>query len=135
VQYDELWSFVDCKGNQQWVWLARDGQTREIIGASIGARDEVSAQQLWNSWPEVYQQSAVIYTDAWQAYAAVLPPSRHQGISKKSGKTSMIERFNNTLRQRVSCFVRWCLAFSKSLRNHIGLLWNFIRYYNASLPL
>jgi len=24
VQMDELWSFVDNKGNQQWVWLALD---------------------------------------------------------------------------------------------------------------
>lgn len=28
--------------------------------------------QLWNPLPEVYQQSAVTYTDAWQAYTAVL---------------------------------------------------------------
>ncbi|WP_445243201.1 MULTISPECIES: IS1 family transposase [unclassified Microcoleus] len=29
---DELWSFVDSKGNQQWVWLALDAETREIVG-------------------------------------------------------------------------------------------------------
>jgi len=28
VQMDELWSFVDHKGNQQWVWLAMDAETR-----------------------------------------------------------------------------------------------------------
>lgn len=32
VQMDELWSFVDHKGNKQWVWLALDVDTREIIG-------------------------------------------------------------------------------------------------------
>lgn len=32
VQLDELWSFVDHKGNKQWVWLAMDAKTREIIG-------------------------------------------------------------------------------------------------------
>ncbi|TAG39952.1 MAG: IS1 family transposase, partial [Oscillatoriales cyanobacterium] len=32
VQMDELWSFVDSKGNQQWVWLALDAETREIVG-------------------------------------------------------------------------------------------------------
>ncbi|MDA0867595.1 MAG: IS1 family transposase [Cyanobacteria bacterium] len=31
-QMDELWSFVDHKGNQQWVWLAMDADTREMIG-------------------------------------------------------------------------------------------------------
>jgi insertion element IS1 protein InsB len=29
VQMDELWSFVDDKGNEQWVWLALDVQTRD----------------------------------------------------------------------------------------------------------
>ena len=28
VQMDELWSFVDNKGNKQWVWLAMDVRTR-----------------------------------------------------------------------------------------------------------
>ena len=32
VQMDELWSFVDKKGNEQWVWLALDAETREIVG-------------------------------------------------------------------------------------------------------
>ena len=38
VQMDELWSFVDKKGNEQWVWLALDAETREIVGAYIGDR-------------------------------------------------------------------------------------------------
>ncbi len=36
VQMDELWSFVDDKGNEQWVWLALDVVTREIVGCYIG---------------------------------------------------------------------------------------------------
>ena len=36
VQCDELWSFVDHKGNKQWVWLALDAETREIIAAHVG---------------------------------------------------------------------------------------------------
>ncbi len=43
VQMDELWSFVDHKGNQQWVWLAIDADTREIIGCHIGDRSRKSA--------------------------------------------------------------------------------------------
>jgi insertion element IS1 protein InsB len=130
VQCDELWSFVDHKGNKQWVWLALDADTREIIGAHVGDRSAQSAQRLWESLPKIYRQCALIYTDQ-----QVLPRKRHRVVSKSSGKTSYIERFNNTLRQRVSRFVRRNLAFSKSLRNHIGLLWNFIHHYNASLPL
>ncbi|MGK7936567.1 MAG: IS1 family transposase [Xenococcaceae cyanobacterium] len=40
---DELWSFVDNKDNEYWVWLARDRKTREIIGCYVGDRARESA--------------------------------------------------------------------------------------------
>ena len=60
-------------------------------------------------------------------------PNDRKAVGKETGKTSYIERFNNTLRQRVSRLVRKTLSFSKSLENHIGAIWYFIHYYNASL--
>ena len=54
VQMDEIWSFVDNKKNKQWVWLAIDADTREIIGCHIGDRSRDSAQKLWDSLPAVY---------------------------------------------------------------------------------
>ncbi len=63
VQMDELWSFVDDKDHDQWVWLALDAETREIVGVYIGDRSGASAQALWMSLPAVYRQCAVIYTD------------------------------------------------------------------------
>lgn len=62
MQCDELWPFVDHKGNKQWVWLALDAETREIIGAYVGDRSAQSAQRLWKSLPKVYRQCAVILT-------------------------------------------------------------------------
>ena len=84
--------------------------------------------------PPVYRQCALIYTDFWSAYERVLPSNRHQAVGKETGKTSYIERFNCTLRQRVSRLVRKTLSFSKKTENHIGAIWNFIHHYNASLP-
>ena len=133
VECDELWSFVDCKENKQWVWLAMDRETREIIGVYIGARSEEGAKQLWNSLPPVYRQCAVCYTDFWAAYACIFPSLRHQPVGKDSGKTNHIERFNNTLRQRVCRLVRKTLSFSKKLENHIGAIWYFIHHYNYVL--
>lgn len=132
VQMDELWSFVDDKGNEQWVWLAIDARTREIVGVQVGDRSAVSAGALWNSMPPVYRQCAVIYTDHWSAYGVVLPKQRHRSVDKDSGLTSYIERFNCTLRQRVSRLVRKCLSFSKKLENHIAAIWNFVHHYNAT---
>jgi len=70
VQMDELWSFVNDKGNKQWVWLALDVDTREIVGCHIGDRSADSALSLWQSMPAVYRQCAMIYTDYWNAYQA-----------------------------------------------------------------
>jgi insertion element IS1 protein InsB len=133
VQMDELWSFVDHKGNKQWVWLALDAATREIIGCHVGDRSQISAQALWDSLPQRYRQYARIYTDHWEAYACVLPSKRHFSVDKDSGLTSYIERLNNTLRQRISRLVRKSLSFSKKLENHIGAIWNFIHYYNQKI--
>ena len=132
VQMDELWSFVDDKGNEQWVWLAIDVQTREIVGCHMGDRSGASAKALWASLPAVYRQCAVCYTDFWSAYPVALPSKRHRAVGKETGKTSYIERFNNTLRQRVSRLVRKTLSFSRKLANHLGAIWNFIHHYNAS---
>lgn len=133
VQMDELWSFVDHKGNKQWVWLAMDVASREIVGCFIGDRCQDSAQGLWDSLPAVYRQCAMIYTDDWEAYKSVLPSKRHRAVGKETGLTSYIERFNNTLRQRVSRLVRKTLSFSKNIENHVGAIWNFIHHYNAQI--
>lgn len=130
VQMDELWSFVDHKGNKQWVWLAQDADTREVIGCTIGDRSRESAKALWASLPPVYRQCATVYTDYWEAYAKVIPSKRHRAVGKESGLTNYIERFNNTLRQRVSRLVRKTLSFSKKQDNHVGAIWNFIHEYN-----
>lgn len=130
VQMDELWSFVDNKGNEQWVWLAIDVETREIVGCQIGDRSGESAKALWQSLPAVYRQCAVCYSDFWVSYPVALPSKRHRAVGKETGLTSYIERFNNTLRQRVSRLVRKTLSFSKDVNNHIAAIWNFIHHYN-----
>lgn len=133
LQIDEMWSYVGAKANKQWIWLALDATTREIVGVYIGERSRQSAQQLWQSLPSVYRQCAVCYTDFWEAYQQVLPSKRHRVVGKESGQTNYIERFNNTLRQRVGRLVRKTLSFSKLLDNHIGAIWYFVHHYNVSL--
>lgn len=54
-----MWSFVNDKGNKQWIWLALDATTREIVGVYVGARSEYGARQLWQLLPGIYRQCAV----------------------------------------------------------------------------
>lgn len=79
------------------------------------------------------QKCAVCYTDFWASYENVIPKNRHRAVGEESGKPNHIERFNNTMRQRISRLVRETLSFSKKLENHIGAIWYFIHHYNASL--
>jgi len=87
VQMDELWSFVDDKGNKQWVWLALDVVTREIVGCHIGDRSKDSALALWQAMPAVHRQCAMLDTDYWDAYQAVLSRQRHRAVGKATGLT------------------------------------------------
>jgi insertion element IS1 protein InsB len=62
----------------------------------------------------------------------VIPTTQHRPISKLARKTNHVERFNSTLRQRVSRLVREALSFSKKLANHIGAIKLFICHYNLT---
>jgi insertion element IS1 protein InsB len=133
IQCDEMWSFVCKKGNKYWIWLAIDIETGEIVGVYIGSRSAEGAKGLWDSLPPVYRQCAVCYTDFWKAYDVIFPKKRHKSVGKGTGLTNRIERFNCTMRQRISRLVRSTLSFSKKLSNHIGAIWYFIHDYNASI--
>jgi len=67
IECDEMWSFVDSKKNEVYIWLAIDRASRKIIGCFVGDRTRKSARKLWASLPDVHQQCAVVYTDFWQA--------------------------------------------------------------------
>jgi insertion element IS1 protein InsB len=133
LELDEMWSFVKNKRNKQWLWIALDQKTREIVGLSIRDRSKKSASELWQSLPPVYRQCAACYTDFWESYSEMLPFKRHRPVGKESGKTSHIERLNNTLGQQISRLVRKTLSFSKKLQNHIGAIFNFVHHYNSCI--
>jgi IS1 family transposase len=133
AELDELWSFVGKKENRQWVWIAMDASTRQVIAFYVGDRSSQSAMALWEQIPAVYQEQAMFYTDQYAVYTGVIPPTRHRAISKLARKTNHVERFNCTLRQRVSRLVRATLSFSKNLANHIGAIKYFICDYNLTM--
>nr|WP_255409358.1 IS1 family transposase [Chlorogloea sp. CCALA 695] len=67
IQCDEMWSFVGKKSLKQWIWLAMDVETKEIVGLYVGSRSRKAAKRLWLSLPGASRQCAVAYTDFWQA--------------------------------------------------------------------
>jgi len=131
-EVDEMWSFVGSKENKQWIWMAMDARSRQIIAFHVGDRSGESARELWESIPKNYRDKATFYTDDWQAYKGVIPKKRHRVVK---GKALPIERFNCTMRQRISRLVRKALSFSKKIENHIGAIKYFICHYNLQRAL
>ena len=132
AEADEMWSFVQKKANKQWIWIAMDAKTRQIIAFHVGDRSGESGKALWANIPLVYRAQATFHTDQYEVYKGVIPAEQHRAITKKARKTNHIERFNNTLRQRVARLVRETLSFSKKLANHIGAIKYFICHYNLT---
>ena len=125
-------SFVRKKANEQWIWIAMDATSRQVIAFHVGDRSRKSATRLWAKIPRAYCQRATSYTDQYVVYAGMIPAAQHRARSKLACKTNHIERFNNTLRQRVSRLVRDALSFSKKLAHHIGAIKLFICHYNLT---
>jgi insertion element IS1 protein InsB len=130
AEADEMWSFVQNKANKQWIWIAMDATSRQIIAFHVGDRSRDSGKELWANIPRVYREQATFHTDQYAVYQGVIPAAQHRAITKNARKTNHIERFNNTLRQRVSRLVRETLSFSKKLAHHIGAIKYFICHYN-----
>ena len=132
LELDGLWSFVLKKSRNRWVWIALCRQTRQIVAFVIGNRSEATCRNLWQPIPPGYRR-AHCYTDFWEAYQKVIPTEQHTACGKESGLTAHVERWNNTLRQRLARFVRKTLSFSKSDRMHKICLRLFIHHYNLSV--
>jgi len=131
LELDELWSYVGNKTQKRWVWLALCRRTRQVIAYWVGDRSENSALALWRRIPNEYIHCAS-FSDRWQAYAHVFDLRKHRMVDKTEGETNHVERWFNTLRQRLARFTRKTLAFSKRDDMHDGLLKMFIYDYNLS---
>ena len=92
-------------------------RTRQIVAFAIGDRSKATCLRLWQTIPHEYQHCHT-FSDFWHAYHYVFPAETHQSVGKETGETAHMERWNNTLRQRVGRYVRQTLSFSKSDESH-----------------
>ena len=96
----------------------------------VGDRSEETCLKLWQRIPEGYKKGTV-YSDFWGAYSKVVPDEQHRAVGKESGQTNHVERWNNTLRQRLGRFVRKTLSFSKCEKMHEICLGIYLHHYNT----
>jgi IS1 family transposase/transposase-like protein len=134
LELDELWSFVLKKSQKRWLWTAICRRTRQIVAFVIGDRSEKTCRRLWNKIPDGYKR-CLTFSDFWEAYQQVFPTATHRCVGKESGETAHMERWYNTLRQRLARFVRKTLSFSKSdVFHHLTTKW-YIAEYNLAISL
>lgn len=119
------------KANPRWLWVALCRRTRQVVAWVLGDRSEATCRQLWERLPPAYQRLATV-SDFWRAYGAVFVDD-HLMADKAFGETAHIERFNNTVRQRMGRYVRKTLSFSKCDAMHEAATSLFINTYNARL--
>jgi insertion element IS1 protein InsB len=129
AEAEAMWRLVQKKAHKQWLWIAMDAIPRPIIAFPVGDRSAKSGKALWAKIPLVSRAQATFPTDPSAGSQGVMPAAQHRAITKNARKTNHIERFNNTLRQRVSRLVRETLSGSKKLANHIGAIKYFICHY------
>ena len=132
LELDELRSFVLKRASKRWVWIALCRATRQVVAYFIGDRSRESCRKLWGRIPAAYS-SGRCFTDFREAYSSVIPAEQHIATGKESGFTARVERWNNTLRQRLARFVRRTLSFSKSETMHEVCLRLFLHRYNLDL--
>jgi len=132
LELDELWSFVLKKARQRWIWIALCRATRQVVADVRGDSSQASCRQLWERIPAAYKNGHC-YSDFWEAYAVIIPAEQHTAAGKETGLTAHVERWNNTLRQRLGRFVRKSLSFSKSEEMHEICLRLFLHRYNLAL--
>src|SRR2546421_896138 len=134
LELDEIWSFVRKKDQARWLWTAMCRRTRQIVAFAIGDRSKATCLRLWQAIPHEYKHCHT-FSDFWRAYQYVFPAETHHGVGKETGETAHMERWNNTLRQRIGRYVRQTLSFSKSDEYHDMVTQWFIVQYNLGLSL
>ena len=126
-----MWSFVENKKKQCWLWWAIDHNTNNVLGFTFGPRKHNSLNNLLNILKPI--NISKVYADGNFAYKQHIKKAELI-IGKKN--TQKIERKHLSLRTWCSRLVRKGLRFSKSFLLHrivLGLIINF-KFFHRPLP-
>ena len=132
LELDELWSFVEKKTQECWLWLALCRRTRQIVAYTIGDRSQEGALSLREHVPDDYRRRAT-RSDYWLAYEAAFPARTHRFCGKQEGETNHAERWFGTVRSRLSRLIRKTYSFSKRVERHLEAIHLFITTYNLAI--
>lgn len=128
AEIDEMWSYVQSKEHQRWLWHAIDHKTGKILAYTFGTRKD----EVFLKLRELLEPFGIsrFYTDDWGAYERHLPPEQ-QTVGKAN--TQKIERKHLTLRTRIKRLARKTICFSKLNKMHDIVIGLFINRYEFGI--
>jgi insertion element IS1 protein InsB len=126
AEVDEMWSFVESKRQQRWLWWAIDHASGEVLAYVLSDRKDKAFIEL----KALLEPFGIMqfYSDGWGAYERHIDPVFHT-VGKRY--TQKIERKHLTLRTRIKRLARKTICFSKSIVMHdvvIGLFINRVAF-------
>lgn len=130
VEMDEMWSFVQKKKEQYWLWHAIDHKTGEILAYVFGRRKHVVLKKLLKLLKPYKIRK--VYADGNYAYGKYIG---HDKVNVGKRNTQTIERIHLSLRTWVKRLARKTICFSKTHKMHeivVGLCIN-VRFFGRSL--
>ena len=129
-EVDEMWSYVQKKTSQRWLWHAIDHASGTLLAYVFGRRKDSVFKQLKKLLEPFGIQHW--FSDDWGTYLRHLDPN-HRTISKKN--TQKIERKHLNLRTRIKRLARKTICFSKSPTMHDTVIGLFINRFEFGLPI
>jgi len=130
AEIDEMWSFVQRKAHQRWLWHAIDHLTGVVLAYAFGSRADAVFVELKTLLKPFGLEH--FYTDAANVYKRHLPATAHT-VGKRH--TPQIERKHLTLRTRIKRLARKTLCFSKSVFMHDTVIGLFVNRYEFGIPV
>lgn len=130
AELDEMWSYVESKDHQRWLWHAMDHHTGAVLAYVLGSHQDSVFLKL-RSLLEPFGITH-FYTDDWGAYSRHLPADQHE-IGKQN--TQKIERKHLTLRTRIKRLARKTICFSKLTQMHDIVIGLFINRFEFGLSI
>lgn len=126
AELDEMWSFVQSKDQQRWLWWAIDHRTGQVLAYVLANHKDRAFVEL----KALLEPFGIMqfYSDGWGAYERHIASVFHT-VGKRN--TQKIERKHLTLRTRIKRLARKTICFSKSIVMHdvvIGLFINRVAF-------
>lgn len=132
IQLYEIWSFVWCRKNWVWVWVALCQRTRQIIAYVTGVV-VLSHALCCGSVFQQHTKKCQSVSDYWPAYAEILNPSTHTQVGKHTGRMNYVERHNGIIRQRIARFARKTLRYSRCYEMHDAVVKIWVCEHNKRM--